>query len=151
MEPRDFLSWASEHYPEITLAELQRARVLDDGFNYEMWPGSGMGANEDVPTSWSTASNSWLTALNSIADRVLQIRSQTSLDRLNLERARQGQPPIDAQGNVLPGQQPQPFFSSGGAPGAGGSGLPTWLPLLGLAGLAAWGVSRAAAPRGRRS
>jgi len=75
-----FLTWLKNRHPELYSATIEQA---------EMSTLSGLGAEESV---WSKIVN----GVSSLGTTYLALKNQKDLLALNLERAKAGQPPLDA-------------------------------------------------------
>jgi hypothetical protein len=91
-----FLSWLQVNKPDVYgLMKIMRKDLITTG------PLSGLGDSTDPNsvTDWAAGVTNFLTQ---VAPAVLQFKSQQSLINANLERAKQGLPPLDAS-SVTPG------------------------------------------------
>lgn len=91
-----FLSWLQVKQPSVYgLMKVMRKDLLTTG------PLSGLGDSTDPAsaTDWVASVTGFLTQ---VAPAVIQLKSQQSLINANLERAKQGLPPLDAS-SVTPG------------------------------------------------
>ena len=80
-----FLTWLKNNHPGLYSAALERAEVT----RHEASTLSGLGADESL---WSKIVN----GVSSLGTTYLALRNQKELLELNLERAKAGQPPLDA-------------------------------------------------------
>lgn len=102
-EQREFMNWLLENYPETYTATM-----------LEVGGSGGLQAAHTKPDSGGGWWNKIVSAVETIAPKLIQAKAQRSILKTQLQRARQGLPPLDTR-NLSPVIRIQPELPYGTA------------------------------------